>query len=622
MSGDGVISAKPTNGLVATIATLLTAVVVVLLGVSIFAGQAATQADAKARQASALYQAQALAALVSAGRSAGGDDAAVTAALSQALIGGGRQGDLYRMVERTDKRMVTSNFPEDQNGGGFPRRLSVGEKPLFDAILALPDAGAPTGLTQDFARAGAPIIVDGSRLGYIEVARQSDVGPVANWLSPIFLGLIAGATGLAFGLAMWRRSLRGWAGMGLACAIAGLGWGSIDSQTSLLAIEAVKQVTNQATLMSDAAVATGQALNWRLGATLGLPQNVGETVSGDSAAGSLRNSIYAIGALGALLAAYVGFGGARATGRAFKENPTAYFYVGPALLGMLALAFFPFFYGFMLSFTDTTLLNQGTSWGDRWVGFANYITILNDFKFGGEGSAFNYQNFYWTLGVTILWTVTNVALGVSIGLAMALLLNIKGLKGVAIYRTLLILPWAIPNYITALTWKGMFHPQFGAINQGIQAFGGQPVQWFDSFGPSFITGLATNAWLSFPFMMVVALGALQAVDEDMYEAARIDGASPWQQFWHITLPSLRPALLPAVIVSVVWTFNMFNVIYLVSAGQPSGSTEILVTRAYKIAFEEYRYGYAAAYSVVIFMILLVYGVFQIKASAATEANNK
>jgi arabinogalactan oligomer / maltooligosaccharide transport system permease protein len=112
------------------------------------------------------------------------------------------------------------------------------------------------------------------------------------------------------------------------------------------------------------------------------------------------------------------------------------------------------------------------------------------------------------------------------------------------------------------------------------------------------------------------------VDEDMYEAARIDGASPWQQFWHITLPSLRPALLPAVIVSVVWTFNMFNVIYLVSAGQPSGSTEILVTRAYKIAFEEYRYGYAAAYSVVIFMILLVYGVFQIKATAATEANNK
>jgi arabinogalactan oligomer / maltooligosaccharide transport system permease protein len=615
-------STPNSKGLITTTLTMMVALFIVLGGLSVFAGQAASSADAKARQASALYQAQSLAALISAGRSANADDAAINAALKNGLERAGRSGDFYRIVERTDKRLVSSSFPNDQNSGGFPRRLATNEKPLFDAILALPDAGAATGISADIARAGAPIIVNNVRTGYVEVGRKSDAGLAQSWLSPLFLGMIAGVTGLALGLSFMRPSLRGWAGIGLACAIAGLGWGAIDAQASALAIETIKLVTDQATAMSDAAVATGQALNWRLGPTVGLPENVGATLGATSATSGLRNSIYSVGGLGALLAAYVGFGGAAATGRAFKENPTAYFYVGPALLGMLALAFFPFFYGFMLSFTDTTLLNQGASWGERWVGFANYLTILNDFKFGGQGSAFNYQNFYWTLGVTVLWTVTNVALGVSIGLAMALLLNIKGLKGVAIYRTLLILPWAIPNYITALTWKGMFHPQFGAINQGIQAFGGQPVQWFDSFGPSFITGLATNAWLSFPFMMVVALGALQAVDEDMYEAARIDGASPWQQFWHITLPSLRPALLPAVIVSVVWTFNMFNVIYLVSAGQPSGSTEILVTRAYKIAFEEYRYGYAAAYSVVIFMILLVYGVFQIKASAATEANNK
>jgi arabinogalactan oligomer/maltooligosaccharide transport system permease protein len=345
-------------------------------------------------------------------------------------------------------------------------------------------------------------------------------------------------------------------------------------------------------------------------------------VAGAVDGAALNTSLLFLGGLGAIIGAFVSFGAASSTWRALKENPTAYVYVAPALIGMLALAFFPFLYGFVLSFTDTTLLNQGASWSDRWVGLANYASILGDFNFGGGGAAVNYQNFYWTMGVTIVWTASNVVLGVAIGLGMALLLNIKGLRGVAIYRTLLILPWAIPNYITALTWKGMFHPQFGAINQAIQAFGGQPVQWFDAVGPSFITGLATNVWLSFPFMMVVALGALQAVDEDMYEAARIDGASPWQQFWLITLPSLRPALLPAIIVSVVWTFNMFNVIYLVSAGQPSGANEILVTRAYRIAFEEYRYGYAAAYSVVIFLILLIYGVFQIRATSATEANNK
>ena len=108
----------------------------------------------------------------------------------------------------------------------------------------------------------------------------------------------------------------------------------------------------------------------------------------------------------------------------------------------------------------------------------------------------------------------------------------------------------------------------------------------------------------------------------MYEAATVEGATRWQQFWRITLPLLKPTLIPAVILSVVWTFNMFNIIYLVSGGEPAGANEILVTKAYKIAFEEYRYGYAAAYSVVIFMILLVYGVFQTRVTRATEAMHK
>ncbi len=175
---------------------------------------------------------------------------------------------------------------------------------------------------------------------------------------------------------------------------------------------------------------------------------------------------------------------------------------------------------------------------------------------------------------------------------------------------LLILPWAMPNYITALIWRGMFHQQFGVVNQVIQMFGGEPVSWFETPFTSFLTALATNGWLSFPFMMVISLGALQSIPADLYEAARVDGATRWQQFRAITLPSLKPALVPAIILSVVWTFNMFNIIYLVTAGEPGGSTEILITQAYKFAFEKYRYGYAAAYSTVIFGILLVYGTFQ------------
>jgi len=183
----------------------------------------------------------------------------------------------------------------------------------------------------------------------------------------------------------------------------------------------------------------------------------------------------------------------------------------------------------------------------------------------------------------------------------------------------LILPWAMPNYITALIWKGMFHQQFGVINQVMQVLGFPAVSWFDHPASSFLTALATNGWLSFPFMMVVSLGALQSIPADLYEAARVDGATRWQQFKAITLPSLRPALVPAVIISVVWTFNMFNIIYLVTGGEPGSSTEILVTQAYKFAFERYRYGYAAAYSTVIFGILLVYGTIQNRVSRATEA---
>ena len=144
------------------------------------------------------------------------------------------------------------------------------------------------------------------------------------------------------------------------------------------------------------------------------------------------------------------------------------------------------------------------------------------------------------------------------------------------------------------------------------------MSWFEKPFTSFCAVVATNGWLSFPFMMVISLGALQSIPADLYEAARVDGATRWQQFASITLPSLKPALVPAVIISVVWTFNMFNIIYLVSGGQPADATEILITEAYKIAFEQYRYGYAAAYSTVIFVILLVYGVWQNRVTRATE----
>jgi arabinogalactan oligomer/maltooligosaccharide transport system permease protein len=335
----------------------------------------------------------------------------------------------------------------------------------------------------------------------------------------------------------------------------------------------------------------------------------------------LRTQLLAVAVLAFVLAAVVGLGGAGAVLHTLATHRQAYLLVAPALVTMLLLVFGPFFYGITLSFTEQSIYNTDKALDEIWVGFENFRSILSDFEVfrsTAEGHSINYQNFYWTLGFTVVWTVTNVAIGVSVGLGLALLLNNRGLALTGFYRVALILPWAMPNYITALIWKGMFHSQFGVINQVVQIFGGDPISWFESPFTSFLTVLSTNGWLSFPFMMVISLGALQSIPSDLYEAAQVDGASRWQRFRAITLPSLKPALVPAVILSVVWTFNMFNIIFLVSEGQPGGATEILITEAYKIAFEQYRYGYAAAYSTIIFLILLGYGVWQNRVTKAAE----
>jgi arabinogalactan oligomer/maltooligosaccharide transport system permease protein len=164
----------------------------------------------------------------------------------------------------------------------------------------------------------------------------------------------------------------------------------------------------------------------------------------------------------------------------------------------------------------------------------------------------------------------------------------------------------------------LFHKQFGAVNIVLEGLGAEPIAWFQSFWPAFFTNLATNTWLGFPFMMVVSLGALQSIPGDLYEAAWVDGASRWQRFSRITLPLLMPALVPAVIMGVVWTFNMFNIIYLVSGGAPDGATDILITDAFRWAFERDKYGYAAAYSTLIFLILLTFTVATNRITGATK----
>ncbi|MFT6234336.1 MAG: arabinogalactan oligomer/maltooligosaccharide transport system permease protein [Myxococcota bacterium] len=278
-----------------------------------------------------------------------------------------------------------------------------------------------------------------------------------------------------------------------------------------------------------------------------------------------------------------------------------YLWIGPAAFAMLALVVTPFVLGAAVSL----YAYQGGEW--TFVGLAHFADILlsRDFPITSP------MSFFYTLAVTILWTVTNLILHVSIGVALALVLREPWIRMRGMWRALLILPWAVPNYITALIWKSMFHAQYGAINKllALVTPGPGPVEfdWFAQFSTSFAANLATNTWLGFPFMMVVTLGALQAIPKELEEAAEVDGAGYLTRLRHVVWPLLRPALLPAILLGSVWTFNMFNVVYLVSAGEPDGSTEILISEAYRWAFSRNnQYGYAAAYAVLIFGVLLVY----------------
>ncbi len=279
---------------------------------------------------------------------------------------------------------------------------------------------------------------------------------------------------------------------------------------------------------------------------------------------------------------------------ALRRSRTAYAWVAHATVVLAALVVTPLVIGAATSLYAT---RDGTAY---YVGLANYVDILT----ARGGALLAAGSFYRVLAVTVLWTVVNLALHLALGVSLALLLSRPLLRMKALYRVVLIVPWAVPSYVTALAWKGMFHRQFGAVNAMITAAGGESVSWFARFATAFAANVATNAWLGFPFMMVVTLGALAGIPRDLYEAAEVDGATGWQQFWKITVPMLRPSLGPAVALGAVWTFNQFNVVFLVSGGEPDGGTDILVSEAYRWAFtRQAQYGYAAAYAVLIFAIL-------------------
>jgi len=275
----------------------------------------------------------------------------------------------------------------------------------------------------------------------------------------------------------------------------------------------------------------------------------------------------------------------------------AWAFMTPVLLVMAVIVFYPLAVGVFQTFTNIDATNQGTrfkppSW--EFVGLQNYIDILT-----GEAT-----KFYPVLAWTVIWTVVNVFFHYTIGLALALALN-QRFRGRTTYRLILLLPWAVPAYITAISWLFIFNGEYGLLNNILGVFGLPSVAWLSTWPWYYIMPIIVNVWLGIPFMMVVLLGGLQSIPGDLYEAAQMDGASPTQSFWNITLPQLKSVSTTVILLGCIWTFNIFVVIFFITGGGPGGKTEILVTYTYN-GFTLGQYAIAATYGVLIFSLLLVF----------------
>jgi len=280
--------------------------------------------------------------------------------------------------------------------------------------------------------------------------------------------------------------------------------------------------------------------------------------------------------------------------------------ISPAIIGLLLLQVFPLLWEARLSFTNMSLKHF---FNVDFIGLKNYIRVFTE-------PVLKQVTLLPLLARTILWTAVNIVFHVVGGMCLALLLN-REMKLRGLYRMLIIIPWALPQVVAVLAWRGEFIYEYGWINIVLQKIGLQPVQWLTSPVPNFIAMCITNIWLGIPFMTVIFLGGLQSISGEFYDAAEIDGASKWQSFWSVTIPLMQPIMAPAIILGTVWTFNTFNVSFFINQFELETS-DILVTALFRAAFQYNRYGFAAAFAFVIFFILLIYSVFYVKSTKAVE----
>lgn len=303
------------------------------------------------------------------------------------------------------------------------------------------------------------------------------------------------------------------------------------------------------------------------------------------------------------------------TQKKFKDTIKAMPYLLPAVISILIFTIFPIIYTVVIAFTDYTMYSQGNI---KFVAFANFIEVLTGpFK----------EVFLPVFGWNIIFAVVSTAGTFFLGLIVAMAVNNPNIKEKAVYRAILIIPWALPATVAILSWQGLLNGSYGAINNLLLNLHliSDPIPWLTDPTWARVALIIVNIWLGFPYMMNVCLGALGAIPDSYYEAADVDGASKWLQFRKITLPSLTQISYPLLISSFAFNFNNFGSAFLITKGNPprmatqfAGYTDILASVNYKLSTQFGRFEIASAISIIIFLILGTISYYQMKLSGQFE----
>jgi multiple sugar transport system permease protein len=277
-----------------------------------------------------------------------------------------------------------------------------------------------------------------------------------------------------------------------------------------------------------------------------------------------------------------------------RQGTFALLLIAPALALLAAVLAWPLVSGILMSFRDVRIVGSE----GPWVGLDNYLKVLSD------------PAFWRASWLSFVWVAANAVLQTVLALAAALILHQK-FPGVRIARTWIVLSWIVPTVVVVMIWRWLFSTSGGVVNPGLMGLGltERPVGFFATPWTAFATLVFINSWRWFPFIALMILAGLTRIPADLHEAARVDGAGPWKRFTRITWPLLAPTLAVLLVIGTLLSFNVFDVIWLMTSGGPAGGTATLPVLIYETAFRGYRISEAATIAVLATVFLMAFAVF-------------